>query len=259
MSERFFNKLYFALRSRLRWSRPTYRPRNEDKSQFFDIKPHLLPAAARLEHHYHLKGFRCQSTSSEYREALYVLELLERFFPLERLRDPVRALDVGSKNFAYARGLYHFYRHAGAAHPRAVLLTGIEADAYQIYVDLHSRYDYALYHIRDLDGCRFLPGDVTGLHERYDAITWFLPFVSEGPHRKWGLPGSLFKPEAMLRHVFRMLASGGAMLIANREEEERDIQAKLLERLRIPFHPPERYEADWMAYAPRYVTLVERP
>ncbi|MSS70876.1 MAG: hypothetical protein EXS64_05240 [Candidatus Latescibacteria bacterium] len=256
MSERLFNAVFYALRRRIRWSRPTYRPRSEDKAPFFRAKPHLLSAAGRLERRYHLGDFREQSTSSEYRESLYVLELMERFFPVPRLRDPVRALDVGSKNFAYARGLHHFFRHAGETGPRRVDLTGVEVDPYQIYTDLHSRYDYALYHIRDLDGCRYLAGDVMDHREPYDVITWFLPFVTEYALRKWGLPGVLFRPEAMVRHVCGLLAPGGVLVLASREEEERDVQAQLLRDLGVSFHPPERHESDWMAYAPRYVFVV---
>ncbi len=259
VSERLFNAVFYALRQRLRWSRPTYCPRNEDKAPFFRARPHLLSAAERLERRYHLRDFRGRSTSVEYRESLYVLELMERFFPAHRLCDPVRALDVGSKNFTYVRGLHHFFRHAGETAPRQVELTGIEVDPYQVYTDLHSRHDYALYHTRGLDGCRYLAGDVMGRQGRYDAITWFLPFVTEYALRKWGLPGSLFRPEPLLRHIFGLLAPGGVLILSNREEEEREIQAQLLRNLGIPFRPPDRHESDWMAYAPRYVFVVEKP
>jgi hypothetical protein len=258
MSERLFNALFYALRWRVRWSRPNYRPRNEDKAPFFRAKPHLLSAAERLEHRYHLSRFRDQSTSPEYRESLYVLELMERFFPAHRLGDPVRALDVGAKNFAYARGLHHFFRYAGEAAPRRVELTGIEVDPYQVYTDLHSRHDYALYHVRDLDGCRYLSGDAMEHRDRYGVITWFLPFVTEYALRKWGLPDALFKPDLLLRHVYGLLTPGGVLILSNREEEERDIQAQLLRDCGIPFRPPERHESEWMAYAPRYVFVVEK-
>ena len=258
MSERLFNALFYALRWKVRWSRPTYCPKGEDKTPFFAAKPRLLTEADRLEKTYHLQGFREHATSVEYRESLYLIDLMERFCPVPRLRNPVAALDVGSKNFAYARGLHHFLRYAGGAPPRQVALTGIEVDPYQVYADLHARHDYARYHTRGLEGCRYLTGDVTGHDARYDLITWFLPFVTEYAHRKWGLPGHLFAPDRLLRHVHGLLADGGVLILANREEEERDIQTQLLRDHGIPFHPPQRHESDWMAYAPRYVTVIEK-
>jgi hypothetical protein len=170
----------------------------------------------------------------------------------------VRALDVGCKNFAYARGLYHFLRHAGTGTPRSVTLVGIELDPYQIYRDLHSRLDYARYHIRGLEGCEYHGGDVNDHAGRYDVITWFLPFLTEYAHRKWGLPGSRFRPEPTLRHVLGLLAEGGILLLANREEEERDLQADLLRRLGVRFEESRRHESDWMNYAPRYVFVVKK-
>ena len=258
MSERLFNHVYYALRSRVRWTRPTYNPPNEDKKSLFEPRPTLLPTADRLEGQYRLINFREKSTTNEFRESLYVLELMDRFFPILALSETVRSLDVGSKNFAYARGLYHFFRNAGG-NIRQVELTGIEVDAYQIYSNLHSRYDYALYHTRSLDRCRFIPGDVLEHQERYDVITWFLPFVTKYPLRKWGLPGSLFKPVDLLKHVYGLLKEGGILLIANKEEKERDIQLDLLRHLRIPFQLPERFEPEWIAYAPRYVVVIQKP
>jgi hypothetical protein len=263
MSERLFNALFYALRWKVRWSRPNYCPHGEDKVPFFTAKPHLLAEADRLEKAYHLQGFREHSTSVEYRESLYAIDLMERFCPVHSLRDPVAALDVGSKNFAYARGLHHFCGHAGRTTgrevpPRRVALTGIEVDPYQVYTDLHARHDYARYHTRGLEGCRYLTGDVTDHHDRYDIITWFLPFVTEYAHRKWGLPGRLFAPARLLRHVHGLLAEGGVLILANREVEERDIQTQLLRDHDIPFRPPQRHESDWMAYAPRYVTIIEK-
>ena len=158
---------------------------------------------------------------------------MDRFFPTRAFPETVRSLDVGSKNFAYIRGLYHFFRNAGGT-IRQVELTGIEIDAYQIYSNLHSRYDYALHHTRNLDRCRFIPGDVLEHQERYDVITWFLPFVTKYPLRKWGLPGSMFKPIDQLKHVYSLLNEGGILLIANKEEKEGDIQLELLRPLRTP-------------------------
>jgi hypothetical protein len=61
----------------------------------------------------------------------------------------------------------------------------------------------------------------------------------------------------MIRHVCGLLAPGGVLVLASREEEERDIQAQLLRDLGLRFRPPERHTSDWMAYAPRYVFVVE--
>ena len=68
-------------------------------------------------------------------------------------------------------------------------------------------------------------------NEKYDYIIWILPFITEYPHVKWGLPLKYFRPEEMLSHAYSLLNENGEMLIFNQGENEYNIQKELISKL----------------------------
>jgi len=71
--------------------------------------------------------------------------------------------------------------------------------------------------------------DLRAHDQRFDLITWTLPFLFEGPLAAWGLPQRFFEPEALLAHVLSLLSPRGALVIVNQSENERDEQRDLLQ------------------------------
>ncbi len=257
MLSRFANRLSFAIRSRLQWARGGYAPANEDKDAWLSTHPGLRQRARDLTARYDLHTLTERSTLTEYRESMYVLDLLDRCWqPAPQKSAPLRVLDVGAKNYAYAQGLAAFF--GGVAGQQALMLTGIEIDGYPVYRDLHSRFDYAQWHLRGLPHARYLVADVRAHTEQYDVITWFLPFLFADTQAAWGLPDHAFDPAATLTHVASRLAPGGVLVIVNRETEERDEQLALLAAAHLPHTAPRCFDAAWLPVAPRYVTIVTR-
>jgi hypothetical protein len=127
--------------------------------------------------------------------------------------------------------------------------------------DLHSRYDYAIYHIRNLKNTRYIPGDLLKFHEnKYDLITWFLPFITETPLLKWGLPLQYLQPEAMINHAYNLLNSRGIILIINQFESEREKQLEILKNLGINQLVEESPYSN--IFSPfqlkRYITIIKK-
>ena len=65
-------------------------------------------------------------------------------------------------------------------------------------------------------------------HQKYDYIIWILPFITEYPLVRWGLPLKYFKPEEMLIHAYNLLNPNGELLIINQGQEEYLIQQNLI-------------------------------
>ena len=160
----------------------------------------------------------------EVQEALYVLDTLSAIVP-RALCGPGgarAALDVGSKNATHLPAL-----HALAPCP----WTLVEIDGHRRYWNLVTRRSRGERIARAHAGCRYIAGSVRDLHaeqQRFDVITWTLPFVFEAPLAAWGLPQRFFEPAALLEHVLSLLAPGGALVIINQSEYERDEQRDLL-------------------------------
>lgn len=161
-------------------------------------------------------------------ESLYVLDLLDQH---GLAGDGVagRGLDVGSKNGAYLPGL-------AAAWPGG--WDAVEIDAHRRYWTLHTRRARGEAMAAALPGCAFHAADVRDLPGAWARLTWLLPFVTETPHRAWGLDRATFGPDGLLADVLGKLAPGGVMLLVNQGEEERDAQGELL-----AVHPDVRVEA----------------
>ncbi len=161
-------------------------------------------------------------------ESEYVYDILSKFMkPKER--DSLRVLDIGSKNWAYVRGEYRFFRQFSPN----LELDGVEIDAYRLYSNFYSRYEAAKFYIKGLEGANYYPDDLLNIGGKYDYIVWLLPFVTPYPLKRWGLPERYFMPEKLLKHAYGLLER--EMFIVNQGEEEAEIQRALLEKLKIPY------------------------
>ena len=178
-----------------------------------------------------LKFKRKVKDSVYYPETSNVGELLEKYITVDK--DNIKILDIGSKNWFYVRELYKFFKYNNFE--KEIWLDGIEIDAFRMYVNLHSRYDYAMHFSKGLKNCRYITGDFLKHHDKYDYITWFYPFVTQNPLLVWGLPLSLLKPRRMLEHALASLKPGGIIIIKNHEEDEYIIQEKLFQELGVPY------------------------
>lgn len=158
----------------------------------------------------------------------YMFDVLSKTFEIP-FNENLKVLDIGSKNWEYVRGQHSFFKQ----HCNSLKLDGVEIDAYRLYSNFYSRYETAKFYIKNLDGANYYPCDVLDIKEKYDYITWFLPFVTKFPLKKWGLPQSKFMPERLLSHVYGLLKN--KMLIVNQGEVEAQIQEELLKKLNIPY------------------------
>jgi hypothetical protein len=214
------NELGFRLRSRLRWS-PAFRP---PRPRTFEADQGRLPRQARARAAElaaafpQLASWSRLLTFPEWHEALYVLDWVQGRPRPAAVR---RALDVGSKNGIHLPAL-----HAVLPVP----WTMVELDAHRRYGTGHTRAARAAALLAAYTDCRFLAASITdvGAAERFDVITWSLPFVFLEPLRRWGLPARFFRPEALLAHVLSLLSPDGVLHIANQGEAERDEQLRLL-------------------------------
>ncbi|MEQ1566034.1 MAG: hypothetical protein ABMA64_10385 [Myxococcota bacterium] len=208
----------FRLRGALPWSMPAFTRPVPLEALSFD------PAArARLDSlagRYDLQRWAGWCTEQDWRESLYVLDVLDRWLPADL--PPGRALDVGSKNGGYLPGL-------ATAAPRGWDL--VELDAHRRYLWGSTRRVYGERMARGFDGCRYIAGDVRDLDGPWAVVTWFLPFLGPEPLRAWGLPDRFLAPAELLRHVVDHLVPSGALLVVNQGEGEHAVQLGLFDAL----------------------------
>ena len=140
----------------------------------------------------------------------YVKEILERHF-LKSQKAQLQVLDIGCKNWFYAKGEYEFFSEFSSD----FMLDGVEIDAYRLYSNFYSRYEVAKFYIKDLKNVNYIAGNLLNIDKKYDYIIWFLPFVTYEPHKFWGLPKKHFCPEKLLSHAVSLLNDGGQMMILN--------------------------------------------
>lgn len=256
----FKNKFDFFLRKSIKFSRKIVFLKNEQKEELFvsfeeqKRTPAIQKEAEYLEK-YFLNEFKQNTTRRNYLENLATIELLENH--LEISENNIRILDIGSKNWFYARGEYSFFKYKSKE--KNILLNGIEIDAYRVYTNLHSRYDLAMYNIKELDNTFYIVGDLLEHREKYDFIIWFFPFVTIEPLLNWGLPLDCFKPEKMLLHAYSLLNNGGKMLIVNQDENEYRIQHAMLKNLALNYTPKGDFRNSFLEYEHgRFVTVVKK-
>lgn len=187
-------------------------------------------------------------------ENLYTIDILEKCIT-KVPTNFANILDIGCKNWFYAKGEYHFFK----SFCNEIELDGIELDAHRLYSNLYSRYEVAKYHIKELKNTNYIIGNLLTLNKKYDFIVWFLPFVTIEPHKNWGLPEKLFTPEALLSHAYYLLKDGGQMLIINQGEKEADIQREMLKELNIKYNSIGIVKSNNLTYNyDRYAFLIRK-
>lgn len=164
----------------------------------------------------------------------------------------INVLDIGSKNFSYAKSLHNFFSKYCAN----LNLRGIELDTNRLYRNFYSRKAVAEYNIKNLENTKYLEGNVLEHCEKYDYITWFLPFIDENPLLKWGLPLKYFEPEKLLKHVVSCCEK--KLFIINQGELEYSIQKELYKKLGIKYKDIGKIdvESNFFKYD-RYLSIVE--
>ncbi len=200
-------------RNALTWSPPAWK-RVVSKDV---VRDHLSPEGrlrlSQLEQTYPLEPWSRCCTLQDWRESLYVLDLISTSIPPGLPEG--RALDVGAKNGCALPGLATGWGRGCDA---------VELDAHRRYAWGSTRRVYGEAMAAALPDCRFIAGDVRALSGPYSLVTWFLPFLSAAPLEAWGLPGRYLAPSELLAHVLSLLAPGGALLVVNQGEREAALQ-----------------------------------
>ncbi len=260
------NRLDYPLRQAFRWRRVGFaiQPRAAE-----DVFAHLhgeqrqraRALTARLLHAYRLENFASQTTPLNYRENLFYLHMLEQAFEAGDVCLPgfARAADIGPSHWFYVQALAALLRWWRAPEGREAHLQAYEVDAYRVYNDLHSRYDHALGHMRGLAGVEYLPRGFHTQPGHFHLITMLFPFVFPQDHLRWGLPGNLFQPPALLESAWRSLQPGGALIIVNQGEAEHNLQRAMLDEAGIPIRAAFRQDELLFHYPfERYLLVARR-
>ncbi|HBG49116.1 MAG TPA: hypothetical protein DDW90_06370 [Cyanobacteria bacterium UBA9971] len=295
MFKNLYNEIDFFFRKNIRLKRK-YTGKNEPKEKLFENflckKRQLAEEKEKFYFEkYHLQEFKDNSTCRNYLENLAVIELLESCFNKEFLapllpennKNSVKILDIGSKNWFYASGEWSFFKYSPLCHceelatkqstycsmdnglspcfarnnDRIIYLDGIEIDAFRVYSDFHTRWDYAQFYIKNLENTQYIAKDFLCHNGKYDYIIWFFPFVTEFPLQEWGLPLSKFKPAEMLKHAYDSLNPGGKILIVNQDEKEYVIQEDLLKDLNLHYKKKGDFKNSFLEYEhKRFVTVI---
>ncbi len=214
-----FNELAFSTRRVLRWSMPAWKRIVSYDSICAELGPPALSRLRDLEVSTGgFSGWRC--SRAEWRESLYVLDVLERWLP--KSLPEGRALDVGAKNGCTIPGL-------ATACPRG--WDFVELDAHRRYLWGSTRRAYGQRLAKDFEGCRFIAGNVLDEPGPWAVVTWFLPFLTTTSLEAWGLPRRFLKPERLLRHVVERIVPRGVLLVVNQGETEAGLQAELFREL----------------------------
>ncbi len=255
------NAIDYPLRQLIRWRRGGLHFRNEPKAKQYAHLPMYArgqaeAAAQRLRVDYHLHDLYQHSPVDNYCENLFYLELLEAAFNRAEAHLPmsVSAADIGVSHWFYVQALHALLTRWEAPAGRTLTLRGYEADPYRVYANLHSRYDHALAHIRELPNTRFIPEAFTEQRHAFDVVTMLFPFVFVRDHLRWGLPRPAFAPDALLTMAWRSVKPGGLLLIVNQGEAEHAAQKEKLAALNIIPIAAFRHESLLYEYdLPRYV------
>lgn len=177
------------------------------------------------------------------KENLYTKDVLSKFF-CQTHRNVTRILDIGCKNWFYAKGEYDFFK----SFSDEIFLDGVELDAHRLYSNFYSRYEVAKFYTKDLKNTNYIAGNLLDIRSKYDYIVWFLPFVVKEPHIYWGLPKKYFYPEKLLKHAYDLLSENGEMLIVNQGELEAEAQQEMLNTLGISYQNLGEITSDYYQY-----------
>lgn len=177
------------------------------------------------------------------KENLYTEDILGQYFQKIE-KDEIRVLDIGTKNWFYAKGEHNFFSKLY----KNFSIDGIEIDAYRLYSNFYNRMEVAKFYTKNLNNMNYIAGNLLNLKGKYDYIIWFLPFVLKNPHKLWGLPMKYFCPEKMLSHSYDLLNQNGQMLIINQGEKEAHAQEELFRKLGIEYKKLDEISSNHFAY-----------
>jgi SAM-dependent methyltransferase len=208
---------------------------NESKQELFSHLPlnerkQADATAGQLFSDFHLSDLYENSSADNYRQNLFYLEMLERAFSEAdvQITQDIVAADIGPSDWFYVKVLHAAHKWWNSLSGRAVWLTGYEADAFRVYPNGFSRYDFAQSYIQGLEKVQYIPNKFSRQAEKYDLITMLFPFVFIKDHLKWGLPLRRFNPIKLLRDVLDSLKPGGVLIIVNQGEAEHLVQQDML-------------------------------
>lgn len=255
------NALDYPLRRLIRFERPVRGIAPAGLAAALDGLADADAARARaLLGRYHLGDLVERGRRRDLRENLYYLELIVS--ALERLDAAlparVEALDVGVSDWFYAPALVAALRWWRSERPREVAVWGLETDPGQRYADGHTREDWARWHTAGLPGATYVTDDARRWAGRVELATLLFPFLFSRDADAWGLPRRLFQPEELLAHTWGCLRPGGALIVANQGERERDEQRRLFERAGIAAATEPFASAFWTYDLPRYVHVARK-
>jgi hypothetical protein len=260
----FKNNLDFTLRQRFRWQRPGFVIPNEKKDGLFsDLSESDRCAAETMAagylSDYHLENLFVKSSKRRYRENLYYLELLEQTLNSLNIALPpsILAADIGVSDWFYARAYHSVLKWWRFPAGRQVKLDGYEVDAYRLYADFYSRYDYAMTYIRDLENTNYHPAAFETQAEKFHFVSLLFPFVFARDHLQWGLPVSRFQPIDLLEKAWESVHPGGILMIVNQGKNEQGCQQELLMKLGIKWAVAFQHDSVLFKYhLSRFVTAA---
>jgi hypothetical protein len=218
------NSLDWNLRNLFTWS-PTAVEVAEDKE---------AETGASWTGRYTLGEARTRMTAWRWNRNLAFLETLDRVVQEPRVqrflasRPTLKALDIGSKNFDYVDALAAVLSQAAGR--RVLDLTGLEVDAHRRYTDFRTRRAWAEHYCSFVPGTRYLAQGLEDHQGAYGLISWFLPFLTERPLVRWGLPASLLRPGALYDHAYGLLEPGGVLVLVNLNGDEEGLQHGLIQQ-----------------------------
>jgi hypothetical protein len=201
-------------------------------------------------------------------EHRYYHLLLSRVFQNDSSEKITHLIDIGCRNWSYAKSLADFF-------PQASLI-GIEVDGGRRYWNLHRRIDFAQAYVDHLVSlgreAKVWQGDFLDfslnlksnhLNNTQILFTCFYPFLSENPCLKWGLPLKYVHFENLILHGYHLSKKyhlKSAWLSCHQGEWEADearcIYQKLgflLKEIRVN---SEEFSGFWPSSFDTYVFLV---
>ena len=168
------------------------------------------------------------TTQRIFLENIYFLSIFDKYLSKKK-KENISILDIGSKNWSYVKSEYLFFKSFN----QNISLDGIELDAYRLSNKFYTRFEIAKFYTSGLENTKYIAGDFLKHEQKYDYIIWILPFITQYPLVRWGLPLRYFKPKAMLNHAYDLLNKNGELLIINQGEEEYTIQQELSKKLSL--------------------------
>lgn len=246
--ENLKNKIDLFIRNKTKFSRKNYyeKPESNVTSK--------LKAEEILFKKYNLNGFNKSLTKKSYVENLYLLDVLDKYFP-KNFKENASVLDIGSKNWTYVLGQFYFFNK----YYKNFSLEGIELDAYRLNSQFYSRAEIAKYFIKNLKNTTYLPENLLNYNKKCDIILWFLPFLFKSTHMKWGLEEKSFYPEKLLVHAYNLLNDEGKIFIINQGSEEFLQQEKLCENLGLKYQHIGEIQSEFSQFKQkRFAGLIKK-